>query len=92
MFHPLYMIRFLRIHRAEWTNYGVDPYTAASLKATPLAVPCVRIGWFLSNQVFLPLAQALKHVEVKRISRAFPILVICFQSSEIISFRFHGTT
>jgi homeobox-leucine zipper protein len=73
---PLVLIRFLREHRAEWADYGVDAYSAASLRATPYAVPCVRTGGFPSNQVILPLAQTLEHEEVQRISRTFSLLSI----------------
>lgn len=66
---PLVLIRFLREHRAEWADYGVDAYCAASLRATPFAVPCVRTGGFPSNQVILPLAQTLEHEEVKKESQ-----------------------
>ncbi|CAA7062368.1 unnamed protein product [Microthlaspi erraticum] len=68
MFH-LVLIRFLREHRAEWADYGVDAYSAASLRATPFAVPCVRTGGFPSNQVILPLAQTLEHEEFLEVVR-----------------------
>jgi homeobox-leucine zipper protein len=66
---PLVLIRFLREHRAEWADYGVDAYSAASLRATPYAVPCVRTGGFPSNQVILPLAQTLEHEEFLEVVR-----------------------
>ncbi|KAG7598752.1 Homeobox-like domain superfamily [Arabidopsis suecica] len=66
---PLVLIRFLREHRAEWADYGVDAYSAASLRATPFAVPCVRTGGFPSNQVILPLAQTLEHEEFLEVVR-----------------------
>ncbi|KAL2453375.1 Homeobox-leucine zipper protein ATHB-14 [Abeliophyllum distichum] len=34
---PALLIRFLREHRSEWADYGVDAYCAASLKASPYA-------------------------------------------------------
>ncbi|CAE5958902.1 unnamed protein product [Arabidopsis arenosa] len=66
---PLVLIRFLREHRAEWADYGVDAYSAASLRATPFTVPCVRTGGFPSNQVILPLAQTLEHEEFLEVVR-----------------------
>jgi len=58
------LVRFLREHRSEWADYGVDAYAAASLRASPFAVPCARAGGFPSNQVILPLAQTVEHEEV----------------------------
>jgi homeobox-leucine zipper protein len=61
---PAVLVRFLREHRSEWADYGVDAYAAASLRASPFAVPCARAGGFPSNQVILPLAQTVEHEEV----------------------------
>lgn len=61
---PALLIRFLREHRSEWADYGVDAYCAASLKASPYAVPCAKLGGFPSSQVILPLAQTVEHEEV----------------------------
>lgn len=61
---PALLVRFLREHRSEWADYGVDAYSAASLKASPYAVPCARPGGFPSSQVILPLAQTVEHEEV----------------------------
>lgn len=58
------LVRFLREHRSEWADYGVDAYAAASLKASPYAIPCARPGGFPSTQVILPLAQTVEHEEV----------------------------
>lgn len=59
------LVRFLREHRSEWADYGVDAYSSASLKASPYAVPCARPG-VPSSQVILPLAQTVEHEEVSR--------------------------
>ncbi|WMV14197.1 hypothetical protein MTR67_007582 [Solanum verrucosum] len=64
---PALLVRFLREHRSEWADYGVDAYSSASLKASPYAVPCARPGGFPSSQVILPLAQTVEHKEVVRL-------------------------
>lgn len=61
---PALLVRFLREHRSEWADYGVDAYSAACLKAGPYAVPCARPGGFPSSQVILPLAHTVEHEEV----------------------------
>lgn len=63
---PALLVRFLREHRSEWADYGVDAYSAASLKGSPYAVPCARPGGFPSSQVILPLAHTVEHEEVKK--------------------------
>lgn len=68
------LVRFLREHRSEWADYGVDAYSSASLKASPYAVPCARPGVFPSSQVILPLAQTVEHEEV---SRSYAIFCDC---------------
>jgi len=62
------LVRFLREHRSEWADYGVDVYSAACLKASPYAVPCARPGGFPSSQVILPLAHTVEHEEVSILS------------------------
>ncbi|XP_031130039.1 homeobox-leucine zipper protein ATHB-14-like isoform X1 [Ipomoea triloba] len=66
---PALLVRFLREHRSEWADYGVDAYSAASLKASPYAVPCARPGGFPSSQVILPLAQTVEHEEFLEVVR-----------------------
>ncbi|CAA2934438.1 homeobox-leucine zipper ATHB-14-like isoform X1 [Olea europaea subsp. europaea] len=66
---PALLIRFLREHRSEWADYGVDAYCAASLKASPYAVPCAKLGGFPSSQVILPLAQTVEHEEFLEVVR-----------------------
>lgn len=61
---PALLVRFLREHRSEWADYGVDAYSAACLKASPYAVPCARPGGFPSSQVILPLAPTVENEEV----------------------------
>jgi homeobox-leucine zipper protein len=57
-------VRFLREHRSEWADPGVDAYSAAALRASPYAVPGLRASGFMGNQVILPLAHTLEHEEV----------------------------
>ncbi|CAK9142881.1 unnamed protein product [Ilex paraguariensis] len=66
---PALLVRFLREHRSEWADYGVDAYSAASLKASPYAVPCARPGGFPSSQVILPLAQTVENEEFLEVVR-----------------------
>ncbi|CAA0827574.1 Homeobox-leucine zipper protein ATHB-9 [Striga hermonthica] len=66
---PALLVRFLREHRSEWADYGVDIYSAASLKASPYAVPCTKLSGFPSSQVILPLAQTVEHEELLEVVR-----------------------
>ncbi|KAI4317678.1 hypothetical protein L6164_025528 [Bauhinia variegata] len=66
---PAMLVRFSREHRSEWADYGVDAYSAASLKASPYAVPCARPGGFPSSQVILPLAHTIEHEEFLEVVR-----------------------
>ncbi|KAI4317428.1 hypothetical protein L6164_025296 [Bauhinia variegata] len=68
---PAMLVRFLREHRSEWADYGVDAYSAASLKASPYAVPCARPGGFPSSQVILALAHTIEHEEFEIEGHAF---------------------
>ncbi|OMO83262.1 hypothetical protein CCACVL1_11477 [Corchorus capsularis] len=66
---PALLVRFLREHRSEWADYGVDTYSAACLKASPYAVPSARPGGFPSSQVILPLAHTVEHEEFLEVVR-----------------------
>ncbi|KAK4488118.1 hypothetical protein RD792_003860 [Penstemon davidsonii] len=66
---PALLVRFLREHRSEWADYGVDVYSAASLKSNPYAVPCAKPSGFPSSQVILPLAQTIEHEEFLEVVR-----------------------
>ncbi|KAL3632363.1 Homeobox-leucine zipper protein ATHB-14 [Castilleja foliolosa] len=66
---PALLICFLREHRSEWADYGVDVYSAASLKGSPYAVPCTKPGGLPSCQVILPLAQTVEHEESLEVVR-----------------------
>lgn len=73
---PALLVRFLREHRSEWADYGVDAYSATCLKSSPYAVPCPRPGGFPSSQVILPLAPTIEHEEVLSVTICRP-LVFC---------------
>ncbi|CAL1402835.1 unnamed protein product [Linum trigynum] len=66
---PALLVRFLREHRSEWADHGVDAYSAACLKSSPYAVPCGRAGGFPSSQVILPLARTVEHEEFLEVVR-----------------------
>ncbi|WCJ24310.1 Homeobox-leucine zipper protein HOX32 [Euphorbia peplus] len=66
---PPLLVRFLREHRSEWADYGVDAYSSACLKASPFSVPCARPGGFPSSQVILPLAHTVEHEEFLEVVR-----------------------
>ncbi|KAE9594832.1 hypothetical protein Lal_00013251 [Lupinus albus] len=73
---PPLLVRFLREHRSEWADYGVDAYSAACHKASPYAVPCARPADFPTSQIILPLAHTVEHEEFLEVVRieghAFP--------------------
>ncbi|KAK7246140.1 hypothetical protein RIF29_41000 [Crotalaria pallida] len=73
---PALLVRFLREHRSEWADYGVDAYSAACHKASPYAVPCARPADFPTSQIILPLAHTIEHEEFLEVVRieghAFP--------------------
>lgn len=66
---PALLVRFLREHRSEWADPGVDAYSAAALRASPYAVPGLRAGGFMGSQVILPLAHTLEHEEFLEVIR-----------------------
>ncbi|XP_019419795.1 PREDICTED: homeobox-leucine zipper protein ATHB-14-like [Lupinus angustifolius] len=73
---PPLLVRFLREHRSEWADYGVDAYSAACHKASPYAVPSARPADFPTSQIILPLAHTIEHEEFLEVVRieghAFP--------------------
>ncbi|KAG6691864.1 hypothetical protein I3842_10G084500 [Carya illinoinensis] len=82
---PALLVRFLREHRSEWADYGVDAYSAACLRASPFAVPCARPGGFPGSQVILPLAHTVEHEEVTN----FYVCSSYFPSVFFFFFPFH---
>lgn len=59
---PAVLLRFLREHRSEWADSGIDAYSAAAVKAGPCSLPVPRAGNF-GGQVILPLAHTIEHEE-----------------------------
>ncbi|KAF2285357.1 hypothetical protein GH714_000759 [Hevea brasiliensis] len=59
---PAILLRFLREHRSEWADSGIDAYAAAAVKAGPCTLPVSRVGNF-GGQVILPLAHTIEHEE-----------------------------
>ncbi|KAL4335779.1 hypothetical protein GQ457_07G038580 [Hibiscus cannabinus] len=59
---PAILLRFLREHRSEWADSGIDAYSAAAVKAGPCGLPVARGGSF-GGQVILPLAHTIEHEE-----------------------------
>ncbi|KAK8953017.1 Homeobox-leucine zipper protein HOX32 [Platanthera guangdongensis] len=67
---PSLLVQFLREHRSEWADSGVDAYSAASLRASPFAVPGMRVGnGFLGSHVNIPLAHTVDNEEVLEVVR-----------------------
>lgn len=59
---PAVLLRFLREHRSEWADSGIDAYAAAAVKAAPCAIPVARTGC-VGGQVILPLAHTIENEE-----------------------------
>lgn len=57
------LLRFLREHRSEWADSGIDAYSVAAVKSGPCSVPVSRVGCF-GGQVILPLAHTIENEEV----------------------------
>ncbi|KAJ6844747.1 homeobox-leucine zipper protein HOX32-like [Iris pallida] len=67
---PALLVRFLREHRSEWADCGVDAYSSASLRAGPFAIPGLRASsGFPGGQVILPLAHTVEHEEFLEVIR-----------------------
>ncbi|KAK6161894.1 hypothetical protein DH2020_001735 [Rehmannia glutinosa] len=43
---PAILLRFLREHRSEWSDSGIDAYSAAAVKAGPCSLPVSRVGCY----------------------------------------------
>lgn len=61
---PALLVQFLREHRSQWADPGVDAYSAASLRTSPYAVPGLRGGGFIGSPVTVTLAETIDHEEV----------------------------
>ncbi|CAA0838516.1 Homeobox-leucine zipper protein ATHB-8 [Striga hermonthica] len=65
---PAILLRFLREHRSEWADCGIDAYSAAAVKAIPCTLPLARVGCF-GGQVILPLAHTIENEEFVEVVR-----------------------
>ncbi|KAL2237038.1 homeobox-leucine zipper protein ATHB-15 [Sesamum indicum] len=65
---PAILLRFLREHRSEWADSGIDAYSAAAVKAGPCSLPVSRVGCF-GGQVILPLAHTIENEEFMEVIR-----------------------
>nr|XP_016488110.1 PREDICTED: homeobox-leucine zipper protein ATHB-15-like [Nicotiana tabacum] len=65
---PAILLRFLREHRSEWADSGIDAYSAAAVKAGPCSIPVTRTGCF-GGQIILPLAHTIEHEEFMEVIR-----------------------
>ncbi|URE38388.1 Homeobox-leucine zipper protein [Musa troglodytarum] len=84
---PALLVCFLREHRSEWADFGVDAYSASSLRASPYAVPGVRSGSnFVGNQIILPLAHTTEHEETLEVVR---IVDHGFNQDDVLSRNIH---
>ncbi|KAL6957992.1 Homeobox-leucine zipper protein ATHB-8 [Sarracenia purpurea var. burkii] len=63
---PVILLRFLREHRSEWADSGIDAYSAASIKVGSCSFPGSQAGIF-GGQVILPLAHSIDHEEASKI-------------------------
>ncbi|KAE8687630.1 Homeobox-leucine zipper protein HOX32 [Hibiscus syriacus] len=59
---PAILLRFLREHRSEWADSGIDAYSAAAVKAGPCSLRMSRGGSF-GGQVILPLTHTIENEE-----------------------------
>ncbi|CAN1784941.1 Homeobox-leucine zipper protein ATHB-8 [Linum perenne] len=61
---PAVLLRFLREHRSEWADSGIDAYAAAAVRAGPCGgLPVVSGAGNFGGQVILPLAHTIEHEE-----------------------------
>lgn len=73
---PAILLRFLREHRSEWADSGIDAYAAAAVKAGPCSLPVSRAGNF-GGQVILPLAHTIEHEEASSLVLDYVTFNIC---------------
>ncbi|KAL2457496.1 Homeobox-leucine zipper protein ATHB-15 [Abeliophyllum distichum] len=65
---PAILLRFLREHRSEWADNGIDAYLSAAFTAGPCSLPVARAGYF-GGQAILPLAHTIEHEEFMEVVR-----------------------
>ncbi|KAJ8466840.1 hypothetical protein OPV22_029392 [Ensete ventricosum] len=84
---PALLVCFLKEHRSEWADFGVDAYSASSLRASPYVVPGVRSGSnFVGGQIILPLAHTTEHEETLEVVR---IVDNGFDQDDVLSRNIH---
>lgn len=72
---PAVLLRFLREHRSEWADSGIDAYSAAAVKAAPCTIPVARTGC-VGGQVILPLAHTIENEEVRDHHLSFSLVLL----------------
>ncbi|KAL3844189.1 hypothetical protein ACJIZ3_001592 [Penstemon smallii] len=65
---PAILLRFLREHRSEWADSGIEAYSAAAAKGSPCSLPMSRVGCF-GGQIILPLANTIENEEFMEVIR-----------------------
>ncbi|XP_022854559.1 homeobox-leucine zipper protein ATHB-8-like, partial [Olea europaea var. sylvestris] len=65
---PAILLRFLREHRSEWADNGIDAYLSAAFTAGPCSLPVARAGYF-GGQAILPLAHTIEQEEFMEVVR-----------------------
>lgn len=65
---PAILLRFLREHRSEWADNGIDEYLSSAVKPCPGSLGVLRGGSF-GGQVILPLAHSIEHEEFMEVIR-----------------------
>ncbi|KAJ3707174.1 hypothetical protein LUZ61_010879 [Rhynchospora tenuis] len=68
---PALLVQFLREHRSEWADSGVDAYSASSFRAhSQFGVPGLRSNTgFWGSQIILPLAHTVENEELLEVVR-----------------------
>ncbi|GMH15993.1 hypothetical protein Nepgr_017834 [Nepenthes gracilis] len=60
---PAVLLRFMREHRSEWSDDGIDAYSTVATRVGPCSLPGSQSVGF-SNQVIFPLAHTMEHEEL----------------------------
>ncbi|KAJ6674154.1 CLASS III HD-ZIP PROTEIN CNA1 [Salix viminalis] len=61
---PAILLRFLREHRSEWADSGIDAYAASAVKAGPCSL---QVSRNFGGQLILPLAHTIENEEFMEI-------------------------
>lgn len=60
---PTLLVQFLREHRSEWADCGIDIYSAATLKTSPFKLSGSQANCFGAGQFMPPIGQTIRHEE-----------------------------